>query len=197
MRVEQTNLKEVIPDYYDSVYEMQELIRQYMLMFENTKVNVQRIQDNASILLCDEESLLLYERMLRIVASQDESIEFRRLRIINRLNNRPPFSLGFLVQKLNDIFGRNQYDIYIDYENYVLNIESSVNSQEWYHEVNYTVNSIKPSNMVYVQVPLYAETIRMIEKGYILKMEYAKVGYARVGITPLESRMNEQEVTLQ
>lgn len=198
MRVEQENLKELIPDYYKNIYEMDKLEESERWLFENVRMNTQRVQENATIMLCDEPSLRLYEDMLRIVADPiSESMEFRRLRVINRINSRPPFTLKFLIEKLNDIFGANNYELRIDYDHYTLYIESAVSSFSWYQEVNHTLNTIKPTNIVYVQVPLLSENIRILEKAYLIKVLYARVGYAQVGITALEKRAAEEEVRLQ
>lgn len=198
MRVERINLPDLVPDYYKNVLEMDELIKRYDDQFESLRIDAQRVQDNAYVMLCDNGSLKVYEDMFRIIADPvNESVEFRRLRVLNRMTSSPPFTYKFLVQKLDEIFGDDQYTVFLDCDQQTLYIESSATSMDWYREVSFTVNNVKPANIRYIQIPVLFERARLIERAFLLKMAYARVGYARVGITPLEERLAESEVDLR
>ncbi|SEN73367.1 hypothetical protein SAMN04488134_101767 [Amphibacillus marinus] len=197
MRVERINLEELKPSFYKDVLEMDALIHNYGNIFENLRLDTQRVQDNAYVMLCDDDALRVYEDMFRIIAdSVNESNEFRRLRVLNRMTSRPPFTYKFLVEKLSEIFGNDHYAVFLDYDDQTLYIESAATTSDWYKEVSLTVNAVKPVNMRYIQIPVHFEQVRLIERAFLLEMTYARVGYARVGRTPLEERLSESEVEL-
>ncbi|MBP3037995.1 DUF2313 domain-containing protein [Bacillaceae bacterium Marseille-Q3522] len=197
MRIEVNELKEYVPSYYEDVLEMNTLVKVEDTLFQGLKEHMQHIQDNQFILTCDLTTLARHEQMLGILADpMNETEEFRRLRIINRLNTRPPFTLDFLIRKLNEIYGRGNFNVYVDYPSYTLYIESSSRTAEWYKETNITVNAIKPANIRYVHIPIFFEQTIMNERAFFARMEFAKVGYAQVGITQLEKRGPNEEVPL-
>jgi hypothetical protein len=119
---------------------------------------------NTFVLTADESGVIMFERMLNIVAnSQTEDLEFRRQRILNRMSMSPPFTFRFLKQKLDEIIGVGAWTAYIDFDNYTLYVESSASDQNWHYEVTLTINRIKPCNMVFVNVPRAYTSISMDE----------------------------------
>lgn len=120
---------------------------------------------NTFVLTSDESGVIMFEKMLNIVANiQTETLEFRRQRIINRLSMSPPFTFRFLKQKLDEIIGVGAYTTYIDFDNYTLYVESSAVDQNWYSEVQFTINRIKPCNMVFINVPYLAPAMNLSEE---------------------------------
>lgn len=197
MKKEQAILDKLIPDYYQNNMEMNTLVRVENGLFENLKNEIQHVQDNQYILTCDENTLIHFEDILKIKAnSQVETLDFRRLRIINRINTRPPFTLDFLMLKLDEIYGRENYQVFVDYSNYTLYIESSHSTAEWYKETKFTVNRVKSANIRYVHVPVLIDWLMIIEQLSYQKMEFAKVGYTQIGITQLEKRGVTVEVEI-
>ncbi|WP_010054765.1 putative phage tail protein [Carnobacterium maltaromaticum] len=197
MKKEQAILDKLIPDYYQNNMEMNTLVRVENGLFENLKNEIQHVQDNQYILTCDENTLIHFEDILKIKGNfQVETLDFRRLRIINRINTRPPFTLDFLMLKLDEIYGRENYQVFVDYSNYTLYIESSHSTAEWYKETKFTVNRVKPANIRYVHVPVLIDWLMIIEQLSYQKMEFAKVGYTQIGITQLEKRGVTVEVEI-
>ncbi|MHC5550575.1 putative phage tail protein [Carnobacterium maltaromaticum] len=193
MKKEQAILDKLIPDYYQNNMEMNTLVRVENGLFENLKNEIQHVQDNQYILTCDENTLIHFEDILKIKAnSQVETLDFRRLRIINRINTRPPFTLDFLMLKLDEIYGRENYQVFVDYSNYTLYIESSHSTAEWYKETKFTVK-VKIFSW---DVPVLIDWLMIIEQLSYQKMEFAKVGYTQIGITQLEKRGVTVEVEI-
>jgi hypothetical protein len=119
---------------------------------------------NTFVLTADESGVIMFEKMLNILPNvQTEDLEFRRRRILNRMSMRPPFTFNFLKYKLDEIIGRDAWSACIDFSNYTLYVESSAVNQNWYSEVMFTINSIKPCNMVFINVPYTSANIHVNE----------------------------------
>ena len=114
----------------------------------------------------------MWEQIFDIVPNLDtESLGFRRVRVLNRVSTRPPFTLGFLYQKLDELIGAGAWTVRVDYPNYTIYIESSAENQQYAAEVAYTINRTKPAHIVYVNTPyvrtglLLSETIALSQRG--------------------------------
>lgn len=138
------------PSIYKNFKEIDELIVGEDTLFTVAAAELDRLRANQFVNTAYEEALFEYEKMLGIYATSSETLSFRRDRILNRLKNRPPFSLPFLRQKLNEIIGVDAYTISMDYATYTLTIESAATDQSWFHEIAVTINRIKPVNIIYV-----------------------------------------------
>jgi hypothetical protein len=53
---------------------------------------------------------------------------------------------------------------FIDFDSYTLFVEASAVNQNWYTEMEFTINSIKPCNMVFTNVPYMAPTVKISEE---------------------------------
>lgn len=185
-----------MPSYYLNNVEMNKLLDTMDFSFAVLDENMTHTQDNCFVLKMDEASVLEMEKMLNIKRISSELIEFRRERIINRLNNKPPFNLAFLKSKLDSIYGSDKYLLVIDYLNLTITLESSTDNQAWFKEGHITILSIKPANLRYVHIPLFKSNISIKESATVSQMYYAKAGSAVVGMTALAKRGEEKEVVL-
>lgn len=142
-------------------------------LFSNLKTETDRIINNQTILTADEEGIKTYEKMLDIIANPStEDLEFRRDRVLNRFSMRTPFTFEFLKERFNEIIGLNKWDAYIDYDNYILYVESSADNQEWHHEILVTVTSLKPVNMIFINRPLIYGEIKISEEILLTEIVY-------------------------
>lgn len=112
-----------------------------------------------------KETILRRERELGIQYDPEtETLEFRRNRLINRYSTKPPFTLRFLQQQLDDLVGRGRTNVTVDVQNFILTVEAAITDANVFKEVEHTVNVIKPANLVYQQRTALIETIGLDEK---------------------------------
>ena len=65
-----------------------------------------RVRANLFVQTMDEQTTADWEKIFRIVPNPlTETLQFRRDRILNRLSMHPPFTLTFLYQRLDALFG--------------------------------------------------------------------------------------------
>lgn len=147
-------LNSYVPSYYRKVDEMDALMEVEQSIVDEYQVNMLTAFQNTFILTADISGIELFETMFSIVANPStEDLEFRRQRVLNRMTTSPPFTLRFLKQKLDAIIGEGKWKVTMDYANYTLYVEASAVNQNWYTELEFTINQIKPCNIVFINRP--------------------------------------------
>lgn len=153
---------------------------------------IDRFLRNQFIRTCEVGKIEELEKIMKIPI-KNEDIDFRRERILNRLSMYPPYSTPFLKMKLNQIIGSGNYNLYMDYENYILYIESSANNQQWFNELYITINKIKPCNIVFINKPVTKRKILANERvEYVKRMYNYRLGAWQLGIHPF-TRLGDRE----
>ena len=175
-----------VPAVYDNIVEMDDLINAEDNVMDIARQEMYSAFANTFVLTADLSGVIMFEKMLGIVANaQLEDLEFRRQRIINRLSMSPPFTFRFLKQKLDEIVGVGAWKAYIDFQNYTLYVESSAVNQSWYSEVEFTVSRVKPCNMVFINVPFTAATLNLNEEiSYSMLKWWYRLGSWKLGRDP-------------
>lgn len=168
-----TDLLSLLPPWYREILDYQQICQTEQAQLEAAAQAIQAIADNMFFQTMDEPSIYLWEQVLGIVPNpQTETLAFRQARVISRLSTRPPFTLQFLYQKLDELIGPGQWTVTVDYANYTLYIRSAALNQSYATEVAFTVNRIKPAHIVYVNTPyvesglLLSETISMTQRTF-------------------------------
>lgn len=168
-----TDLLSLLPPWYQEILDYQQICQTEQEQMEAAAQAIQSIADNMFFQTMDEPSIYLWEQVLSIVPNpQTETLAFRQARVISRLSTRPPFTLQFLYQKLDELIGPGQWTVTVDYPNYALYIRSAAQNQSYATEVAFTVNRIKPAHIVYVNTPyvgsglLLSESISMTQRTF-------------------------------
>ena len=150
-----SNICEYLPDWFLEIVDYQALCKAESEQFELLAEEINQIADNFFFQTMDISAVSQWEKVFDIVPNPaTETLAFRQQRIINRISIRPPFTLGFLYQKLDQLIGPGKWAVDIDYPNYTLYIESSSENQQWATEVAYTIGKITPAHIVYTNKPL-------------------------------------------
>lgn len=172
-----TDMLGLLPLWYREILDYQELCQTEKAQFDALAAEITGVADNFFFQTMDESAVSMWEQIFEIVPNPDtESLAFRRARALNRISTRPPFTLGFLYQKLDELIGPGAWTVTVDYPNYTIYIESSAENQQYATEVAYTINRIKPAHIVYVNTPytrtglLLSETIELSQRVYNYKL---------------------------
>lgn len=179
-----------VPRIYEGCVETDELTRvedDMLNMFESFS---DAAGNNQFILTSDLEGIEQREKTLGIVANPaTENIEFRRERLLNRYAMTPPFTFRFFKQKLDGIIGPGNWKASVDYANRILYIEASALNQNWYEELEFTINYLKPCNLVFTNVPLISLGVSISEEvSYIELMWNYRMSHWRMGNKPFADR---------
>ena len=172
-----TDMLSLLPPWYREILDYQEICQTEKAQFDALASEITGVADNFLFQTMDESAVSMWEQIFEITPNPEtETLDFRRARALNRISTRPPFTLGFLYQKLDELIGPGAWTVTVDYENYTLYIESSALDQQYATEVAFTINRIKPAHIVYVNRPytragiLLSETIELSQRIYNYKL---------------------------
>ena len=166
------NIKQYLPLIYDGVTEMEALVSSEQKLLDKIIVEYTKWHLNQYILTADEEGIKIFEDQVNILASPDETLEYRRQRLISRVSMQPPFTMRYLRGKLDEYIGKDSWNAWVDYPNFTLYIESAAENQMWYQEIAIFINRIKPANIVFVNRPLVGHKINLSESVNIRELTW-------------------------
>ena len=186
-----TNIIDYLPYWFRDILEYQKICQTESEQLAAVADEMHAVADNFFFQTMDESAVNMWEQVLGIVPNpQTEDLDFRRFRVLNRLTTKPPFTLGFLYQKLDELIGPGLWTVTVDYPNYTLYIESSSKNQNYFNEVAYTINKIKPAHIVFVNKPLTITGITVDESVELtdLQWNYILDGTWLLGEKPFVTR---------
>ena len=190
-----TDLMAYLPVWYKEIEEYQQIIAAEKAQAVTLLSNMTAVKGNFFFATMNEGAVAEWERVLGIIPNPaTETLEFRRMRLINRLSTKPPFSIRFLRQKLDELIGAGNYVLTVDGSAYTIYIEASASNQGYAIEVARTINAIKPAHIVYVLTPFLQDSILMNEAVYGSAVIYNyRLGSWGLGLSPFTSQGEERE----
>lgn len=191
----ETELCKLLPPWYREVLDYQALCQAEQPVFQDIKMKMQAVLDNFFPQTMDVSAVEQWEDTLHIRGDPSyEDLDFRRARIINRISTKPPYTLAFLYQKLDELIGPGLWSVDIDYPNYTLYIESNAQDQAYSQEVEFTVNHIKPAHITYIHRGVIIKDI-LVNEG-IVAGEWGdwnyKLGSWQLGLLPFREIVKEE-----
>lgn len=145
------------PHYEREIFEFKEIARVESAQLDGADTQREKIFLNQFVLTADADGLTMFENLYNIISEPTDTLEFRRERILLRIQLQPPFTLRYLKQQLDKIIGAGKYTIDIDYNNYTLTVSSAAENQSYAQEVAVVIGKIKPANIVFVSRPLVVQ----------------------------------------
>lgn len=106
-------LTDQLPDYFKPVKEMQWIMKAHGCAIDDLDDKIAQVSFNNYISTCDAETIAYYENLFGLTYQFGDTLEYRRSRILNKLNLAVPFSIGFLNAKLQELYGPD-YSVQID-----------------------------------------------------------------------------------
>lgn len=193
-----TQLCQQLPPWYREVLDYQQICQTETAQFEAMAQEITGVADNFFFQTMGLSGVEMWEQIFHIVPNpQTEDIDFRRYRVLNRITTKPPYTLGFLYQKLDELIGPGLWEVTVDYPNYTLYIESSAQNQNYTQEVAFTINRIKPAHIVYVNTPFIQSGILLSEQIERLIRTYNyKLGSWALGALPFATDGENEVVKL-
>lgn len=193
-----TELCKQLPPWYREVLDYQQMCRTEMAQFEALAAEITGVAENFFFQTMDLSGVEMWEQIFRIVPNpQTEDLTFRRCRVLNRITTKPPYTLGFLYQKLDELIGPGLWEVTVDYPNYTLYIESSAQNQNYAQEVAFTINRIKPAHIVYVNTPFIQSGLLLSEQIERLNRVYNyQLGLWELGRFPFAADQDSEVIKL-
>lgn len=153
-----------LPTWYKPVEEYQQICQTETAQLETLAAAIHAVKENFYFQTMNLSGVEMWEDVLHIIPNPSmEDLDFRRARVLNRITTKPPFTLGFLYQKLDELIGPGEWTVTVDYANYTLYIESAAQNFNYSTEVAFTVNRIKPAHIVFVSSPFIKSGLLLSE----------------------------------
>lgn len=89
-----------------------------------------------------------YEKMLRLVAGESETIETRRFRILTRYQEQAPYSYKVLKQLLDSLLGEGKYTLERNVAEKWLKVKMELTVKRQFEAVGVMLERITPQNMI-------------------------------------------------
>lgn len=158
-------LLEQLPPWYQNILDYQKLCSTEQEQFEALAAAITQVADNFFFQTMDAGAVSQWEQIFKIVPdAQLESLSFRRARLLNRVSTRPPFTLRFLYQKLDELIGPDKWTVsVVECPLGTLYVESSAEDQQYATEVLYTIGKMKPAHIVYRNRPYLQTDLQVAE----------------------------------
>lgn len=151
-------LEKYLPNYlkeYKELFKIMEVENpEFNLIIEETE----KILNNQFISTCDENGISKFEKLMQIIPLENDRLQSRISRVLSRWYEELPYSLKFLIRKLNNLCGTNNYELSIN--GYNLNITTHFEAPNQIEELELLFERILPANIQYLitnKVPLNLE----------------------------------------
>lgn len=193
------DIKPYFPSLYNNILEIDNLVKVENDLFENLNSEFDKAIRNEYVVTADKETIKRYETLLRITDGDDKELSFRRQRILNRLAMNMPFTIKALKQKLDELIGKGNYNVFVDPDRFTLYVESKILNQVWFNETYITIHKMKPANIIFVNKPFIDEKILANEEVTLAQREYNyRLGSTwRLGTLPFKSLHQKGAIKLK
>ncbi|SFM29283.1 hypothetical protein SAMN04487943_11264 [Gracilibacillus orientalis] len=187
-------LLERLPDLLYNIREFKGLTEAELQEFDQLAQSIDLTLDDQFIETATLKAIERREHMLNIIADPSvETLENRRIRILNRYQTKPPFTKRYLQQQLDMLLGVARSNVTINPEVYILTVTTSIDDAFLFREMEYTINTVKPANMLYQQETSIMERIVIKEsaKKQVLTRNTRLGTTWKLGRTPWADRGEE------
>lgn len=194
----ETDICQYWPEWFRKILDFQALCQTEGEELRVMAEAMDQVRQNLYVQTMDEGATAEWESIFRIVANPaTESLEFRRDRVLNRLSMRPPFTLTYLYQRLDALFGPGNWEVEMDYPNATLYIEAAVEDQQYFSELSATMDIVKPCHIVYISRPRVSAVLLLSEEIALTKGRYNySLGGWALGQLPFRSQDKEEIVKM-
>lgn len=114
-------LIEYLPNFMQNIREFKELFKTEDVEIEKVNKAIEKIADEVIVKRAQDYGLDRYEKIYNTVNTASD-LETRRLNILSKMNNRTPYTLKWLQNKLDELVGKENYTLQINYNAYTLTI---------------------------------------------------------------------------
>lgn len=139
-------LTDLLPDYYDGVYEMHELTAVEQPQLDELQRIVDQVEANEFISIADSQGLSIFEKMYGLKAANGDSIEMRRFRLLMFLSMYRPYTMRYLREVLLSLDPKSTVKLIND--RYQLVINTQLEKQGEMAQLDTFLNQILPANLV-------------------------------------------------
>ena len=107
-------LTKQLPDYFKPIIEYQAIMQAHGAALDVVEGNTEQVRDNNYISTADEQTISFWENVLGLTYSYGDTLDYRRSMVMQKFTTMPPFSIQFLRDRLNQLYGEDGYTLDVD-----------------------------------------------------------------------------------
>lgn len=109
---------------------------------------VDRTLNNMFINTADERGIARYEELLNITPEEGDTLDMRRFKVISKWSDRGVYTKDAIHEMLTSYCGKDNFEIIEKYEDFIIEIVTSLPIYGSLEVVNDKLTSILPANMI-------------------------------------------------
>ncbi|WDV47464.1 DUF2313 domain-containing protein [Clostridiaceae bacterium M8S5] len=194
MKENRTDIKHNLPEYYHDIKDIEYLSESLNALLDDLKQSREAISKNFFMSDMDEIGIERWERVFNIKSNKNESIEFRKNRIISKYQSRPPITIRSLESILNNYFDKPILSIKLVPNEYAFRIEFMATDATLYKEIEKQIKELKAANMEHIPTPKAKSYIKFKSAAKKIDIERkTRLGTTwKLGETPFGEVKNEE-----
>lgn len=154
-----------LPEIFQPVIDYKAIDLTESVELDNMDDAIQRVFDDSFVMTSNEQAIKRREQMLGIQADPaTESLDFRKKRILNRYQTKPPFTIRYLQEQLDRLVGPGMTIVSVDVQNFILYVTTNIDNANIFKEVQHTIQTVKPANLEYQQNTSLNNIIGIVER---------------------------------
>lgn len=142
-------LQDYLPDYYDNVYEMQELVAAEQVDFGEFDDLILRTLLNQFVIQADLEGISIFEDQLGIDPNLNDSLETRRYNVLMRMLPPKPITLKYFNELLHTLNVPASINVEYAIRNIIAKAKRSEISKDQIKRLRYLLNVYLPANLTF------------------------------------------------
>lgn len=147
--IRDVNLIGYLPPFIQEYIEIREIMKTENPEFQFVEDESEIIKNNQFIQTCNLTGISMFEKLIGIVPSPDDTLESRINRVLLRWNDLIPYTWKTLLNKLNTLCGgSDKYDISRELNEQTLNITIHIDTYGQIEEIDYLLSYMLPANMI-------------------------------------------------
>ncbi len=109
---------------------------------------IEAVRDDQYIPSLTINGIKRWEKILKITPKATNTIDERKFRILNRVNESLPFTYRFLENQFTILCGENGYRLQLDHGNYSLVVRVELTSKSKLDDIGALLKRVVPANIV-------------------------------------------------
>ncbi len=168
-------LNKYMPPFLSNVREFQEIFASEDEELEMLNSLVSKMLTEVIVKTADSYGLNRYEKIYNITSKSD-NIEERRFVILNKINDRIPYTLNWLRNKLKSLVGEDNYRIVLKHNEYSITVEVAMLFENIANTLSISLREQLPANLQ-ITVNLFQTENAKIYCGAIMRQgDYMRIG---------------------
>ncbi len=137
-----------LPEHLARMQEWQAICQAYDYLLSKAYSQLEEFYANQFLESLTELGCIIWERLLNITPASNSTIETRRQAIIGRLSSDLPYTENKLREALETAAGSGNVTLTVTQEDYIINVNLTVNTQSVVENTQEIVYKMRPANMI-------------------------------------------------